>query len=98
MPALAPLKPFLILKPLDLAPLPLIPIPTQPSPILHPAMPYPITPTLAPPEPFLPTEEWQYIQDFNRAMADVQIDTCLCYQECWFNIKLKDSICQQYYL
>jgi hypothetical protein len=52
----------LILKPLDLAPLPLIPVPAQPlPPILRPAMLCPITPALAPPEPFLPTDEWQYI-------------------------------------
>jgi len=51
-----------------------------------------------PDEPFLPAEEWQYIQDFNRAMADMQMDICLRCWERWFNMKLKDGVCQQCYL
>jgi hypothetical protein len=58
----------------------------------------PVILALAPPEPFLPMDKWQYIQNFNRAMADIQIDMCLCCQEHWFNMKLKDGICQQCYL
>jgi hypothetical protein len=47
---------------------------------------------------FLPTDEWRQIQDFNRAMEDIQMETCQRCQEHGFAMDLKGSICHRCFL
>jgi hypothetical protein len=70
------------------------PSPNEPQPLRAP-----IT-ALPPTEPtgFLPTDEWQRIQDFNTAIAAVQIETCQRCQERGFSMDLKESVCHRCFL
>jgi hypothetical protein len=89
-------------KPTYQAPLPPnlpveLPLP-NPLPELQPPQ-APVT-VLPPTEPtgFLPTAEWQRIQDFNRAMEAVQLETCQRCQERGFLMALKEGICHRCFL
>jgi hypothetical protein len=50
------------------------------------------------PAGFLPTYEWRRIQDFNRAIEAIQIETCQRCQEYRFAMDLKDSVCHRCFL
>jgi ATP-dependent DNA helicase PIF1 len=72
---------------------PLTPLaPLLPSPLrLLPSPPLiPITPILP---SFIPDDQWQLIQDFNKAMADEQMETCQRCRERWFSMRLRAGIC-----
>jgi ATP-dependent DNA helicase PIF1 len=58
----------------------------------------PVTVLPAEPTSFLPTAEWQRIQDFNRAMEAVQLETCRRCQERGFSMALKEGICHRCFL
>ena len=78
---LPPQAPVTALPPLDppIEPLPRAPVTALPplDPPLEPQPQAPVT-DRPPTEPigFLPTDEWQRIHDFNRAIEDIQIETC----------------------
>ena len=74
--------------------------PTEPPPVPQPS-PVPVTDRLdrpAVPIGFLPVHEWQYIQDFNQAMAAVRMETCQRCQEHGFSMDLKDGVCHRCFL
>jgi hypothetical protein len=88
-------------QPVIQAPLPLNPpIELPPNPPTEPQPPQAPVTVLPPAEPtgFLPTDEWQWIQDFNRAMEAVQLETCQRCQERGFSMDLTDSVCHQCFL
>jgi ATP-dependent DNA helicase PIF1 len=85
------------------------PLPQIPPVELPPLPPNPLAETLPPqapvtalplPEPtgFLPTNEWQRIQDFNRAMEAIQMETCQRCREHGFSMDLKDGVCHRCFL
>jgi hypothetical protein len=65
-----------------------------------PQAPVTILPVLPPTEPagFLPTDEWRHIQEFNKAMEAVQLETCQRCQERGFSMDLTDSVCHRCFL
>jgi hypothetical protein len=94
----APLPPNL---PVEL-PLPnplteLQPLPNPPPELQPPQAPVTVLP---PTEPtgFLPADEWRRIQDFNRAMEAVQLETCQRCHERGFSMDLKEGICHRCFL
>jgi len=54
-----------------------------------------LTPPHAQPQALslLPAEQWQWIQNFNKAIAAVEMETCIRYKEHWFSMDLKHRIC-----
>jgi hypothetical protein len=42
---------------------------------------------------FLPSSQWDMVQEFNTHMASITMDTCDRRKERWFNMKLKLGIC-----
>jgi hypothetical protein len=82
------------------APLPLnlpveLPLPNPPPEL--PQAPATVLP-LTEPTGFLPTDEWHQIQDFNKAMEAVQLETCQRCQERGFSMDLKEGICHRCFL
>ena len=85
-----------------------IPIPTPP-PIQHPPNPVEsrLEPSIAPPVPaetrpeplqpsdFLPADQWASIQNFNRAMEQVKMESCGRCKERWFCMDLKSDVCHR---
>jgi hypothetical protein len=70
---------------------------TSPRPLSNPPPEPPRAPVtvlpLTEPAGFLPTDEWCYIQGFNKAMAAVQLEMCERCQEHGFSMDLTDSVC-----
>jgi hypothetical protein len=69
-----------------------LPLP-NPLPELQPPQALVTVLPLTEPTGFLPTAEWQRIQDFNRAIEAVQLETCQWCQERGFSMALKEGIC-----
>lgn len=94
----------------DTAPQPTIPAPQLHPPQLPQLEPLPHSPTEPRPPPapvtgrpaeptgFLPADEWRRIQDFNRAMEAIQMETCQHCQERGFLMDLKDGTCHRCFL
>ena len=91
----APFSPSVI----NQVPIPLINYPVfliQPVQPLLPVNP-PVSP-VQPPQPpplntFIPTDQWQTINDFHTHMNTIKIDTCTWCNAWWFDMRLKDDIC-----
>ena len=67
------------------------PPPLRPEPALHVPPPPPPPPTPG----FLPAEQWGWIQNFHKAMAAVEMETCSRCQERWFEMDLKHNVCHR---
>ena len=69
-----------------------------PNPRLEPTLPL-LQPTSTPTQPqalgFLPADQWQSIQNFNKAMAAVEMETYSRCKEHWFLMDLKDGVCHR---
>lgn len=63
---------------------------SEPRPIPQP----PQLPLTQPENGFLSAEQWRWVQNFNKKMADIKMETCTRCKECWFSMGLKDNICQ----
>src|SRR5271155_2930136 len=73
-------------------------IPPPNPPESHPEAPIPI-PTPPPIQPqapgFLPADQWTSIQNFNRAMEQVKMESCSRCKERWFCMDLKNDVCHR---
>src|SRR5437016_3876108 len=80
-------------------PLPIPPIPKSrlEAPLLPPPSPPPPPPPIQP-TGFLPPDQWRLIQDFHTALDGVKMEYCVCCQEQWFSMGLKDNICHVCFL
>jgi hypothetical protein len=76
------------------------PTPPPPTQLSHPQSPIRVpTPLPAQPEPgYLPSDQWQWIQGFHKAMAAVEMETCSRCKERWFSMDLKDNVCHSCFL
>src|SRR5271154_219177 len=79
--------------------LPPNPVEAPPVPAeTHPEAPIP-TPTPPPIQPqapgFLPADQWTSIQNFNKAMEQVKMESCIRCKERWFCMDLKNDVCHR---
>src|SRR5208282_5071046 len=56
----------------------------------------PTPPPVQPQAPgFLPADQWASIQSFNKAIAALEMETCIRCKEHWFSIDLKNNVCHR---
>ena len=85
-PLVAPLPPDPVVE-LDAAPetRPLDPVPGNPAPQPE-----------SPPPPFLPADQWELLQAFNRELDSVRMEECVRCRERWFGMDLRsDGVCHR---